>query len=131
VVGSSFGDTLTGNSLGNFFFGGAGADSLDGAGGNDTLIGGDGADTLIGGIGDDVLTGGDGIDYFHFQFGDGNDYITDFTIGVDKLVLLESSYTGFEPIFTAIGADYMMTAGTDTIIFAGLGSFDMNDLILI
>ncbi|MFC7540468.1 calcium-binding protein [Siccirubricoccus deserti] len=131
VVGSGFGDTLAGNSLGNFIFGGAGDDSLAGGGGNDTLLGSDGSDSLNGGVGDDVLTGGDGADYFYFQSGDGNDYITDFTIGVDKLVLSEASYAGFEPIFTALGSDYLMTVGTDTVIFAGLGSFDTNDIILI
>jgi len=53
LVGSTFGDTLTGD---------AGANRLDGGLGNDTLNGGEGDDVLIGGLGDDTLTGGGGID---------------------------------------------------------------------
>lgn len=37
VIGSAFGDTLTGNVDANFFDGGAGADAIDGAGGLDTV----------------------------------------------------------------------------------------------
>jgi Ca2+-binding RTX toxin-like protein len=45
VLGSIYGDSLTGNS---------GANLLEGAAGNDTLSGGGGADTLAGGVGDDT-----------------------------------------------------------------------------
>ncbi|MBA5249367.1 MAG: type I secretion C-terminal target domain-containing protein, partial [Gammaproteobacteria bacterium] len=86
-----------GNEVNNFKVGGSGADTLtgDGAnenifgeGGNDTLTGGGGNDTLIGGSGNDTLTGGVGSDTFDYNATtDGNDTITDFTIGSggDKL----------------------------------------------
>lgn len=55
-----------------------GADLIDGGAGNDTIWGGAGADTLTGGAGNDI---------FYFRFGDGDDVITDFTSGEDKIAL--------------------------------------------
>ena len=53
VIGSEYGDALTGDS---------GPNELKGLGGNDTLTGGGGADTLLGGVGNDTLQGGAGRD---------------------------------------------------------------------
>ncbi|WP_431285578.1 cellulase family glycosylhydrolase [Humitalea sp. 24SJ18S-53] len=53
LVGSGFGDVLSGDSLSN---------RLSGEAGNDTLNGGDGDDILVGGAGGDQLTGGAGVD---------------------------------------------------------------------
>ncbi len=81
--------------------GGDGDDLLLGMAGDDELNGGNGADTLYGYTGDDVLTGGAGKDIFLFEMYDnvlatgddaamdigiGNDTITDFEQGFDKLV---------------------------------------------
>ena len=57
VVGTDYGDTITGNSLDNLLDGGAGSDTILGGLGNDTLDGGGGGgttDTLDGGLGDDT-----------------------------------------------------------------------------
>jgi Ca2+-binding RTX toxin-like protein len=78
VIGSDFGDTMSGDGERNFFIGGGGGDTLTGRGGDDCLSGGriragdscgpsqvdagTGDDDLIGGAGDDLLTGGDGND---------------------------------------------------------------------
>ncbi|MFZ8340978.1 hypothetical protein ACO1LU_14445, partial [Staphylococcus aureus] len=79
--------------------GGNGNDFLYGEDGNDTLDGGNGSDTIRGGQGDDVLTGGtdSATDYFVFtnannatssaQLNFGNDIITDFQHGIDKIAL--------------------------------------------
>lgn len=67
VIGSQFGDTLSGNKAANVLKGLDGDDFLFGHGGDDTLIGGDGADWLDGGVGADLLDGGAGrdtVDYF-------------------------------------------------------------------
>ena len=45
LIGSAYGDTLTGDSENNTLTGGAGSDTLIGNGGADTLDGGDGSDT--------------------------------------------------------------------------------------
>ena len=65
--------------------------------GNDILDGGSGNDRLYGGSGDDILTGGAGADKFVFSMrgidgtsgNDGNDVITDFTLGTDKIILTD------------------------------------------
>ncbi|MEZ5840904.1 MAG: hypothetical protein R3D02_10950 [Hyphomicrobiales bacterium] len=62
VVGSSYGDNLTGDDQANTLTGGGGADRLVGGLGADKLYGGTGNDTLIGGEGGDELDGGSGID---------------------------------------------------------------------
>ena len=67
--------------------GNSGNNSLFGMPGNDTLLGGGGNDLLNGGFGTDTLTGGAGADVFQFEHGCGNDTITDFQSGVDKLDL--------------------------------------------
>ncbi len=74
VVGTPFGDTLTGNGLANFFGGGGGAD---------ILFGFDGIDRLIGEAGVDNLNGGDGLDYL--DGGSENDTINAVDNGRDEV----------------------------------------------
>ncbi|OYU34569.1 calcium-binding protein [Novosphingobium sp. PASSN1] len=62
VLGSGFGDKITGNRLANLLKGMAGDDLLDGGGGNDTLDGGAGTDRLDGGAGDDTYVITDALD---------------------------------------------------------------------
>ncbi len=64
-----------------------GDNRLEGSFGDDTLEGFAGDDTLIGAQGDDTLTGGKGADVFVFNadYHTGNDTITDFEEGVDRI----------------------------------------------
>jgi len=62
IVGSAFGDTLTGADAADTLFGGDGNDRLTGSGGTDTLHGDNGDDTLLGGGGNDSLDGDAGND---------------------------------------------------------------------
>ncbi len=78
---------LTGNTLANMLTGNDSDNFLYGLGGNDTLVGGGGSDTLRGGVGADTLTGGAGADLFVFENGGGNDKVTDFVSGTDKIDL--------------------------------------------
>jgi len=56
--------------------------------GNDRVTGSSGPDVIAGGPGDDVLTGGAGRDVFVLRRGEaGQDQITDFEIGTDRLLL--------------------------------------------
>ncbi|KUM23939.1 hypothetical protein AU467_32385 [Mesorhizobium loti] len=87
-------DVLYGNGGADIILGMAGNDTLFGQSGNDTLNGGDGNDRLVGGVGADTLTGGLGADTFYYgsaisdsPVGAGNDTITDFVHGVDKIDL--------------------------------------------
>jgi Ca2+-binding RTX toxin-like protein len=85
VVGSAYGDNITGSPSANRFDGGdgndtitgglSGPDSFFGDGGSDLLVGtdsndfmdgGDGEDTLVGGAGNDFLNGGNQIDLVNY-----------------------------------------------------------------
>jgi Ca2+-binding RTX toxin-like protein len=74
LIGTNFGDTMTGASGNDILsslrgddrlVGNGGADSLNGGLGNDTLLGGADADTLLGVHGNDQLEGGDGADLLY------------------------------------------------------------------
>ena len=65
-----------------------GAVTHPGTPGNDAVAGGPGPDTIAGGLGNDTLSGGAGPDTFLYAVGDGNDTVTDFERGVDRLVIL-------------------------------------------
>jgi Ca2+-binding RTX toxin-like protein len=93
---------------------GAGTDEVNAGGGNDLINGGlgadvlngnTGADRLIGGGGDDRMTGGAGADVFVFAGTYGDDRISDFQNGIDRLDLT--------------GAYRITDAGRDTLILQG------------
>lgn len=69
VIGSRFGDVISGNSVANTLIGGTGEDVLFGRGGLDQLLGGDGDDVLLPGADTaaDVINGGDGNDTVSYQ----------------------------------------------------------------
>ncbi len=78
---------LTGTSAANTINGGAYDDLIWGMAGNDTLRGYGGDDILSGGAGADVLTGGAGRDVFYIDASTGEDRITDFQDGQDRIAL--------------------------------------------
>ncbi|WP_166802429.1 Calx-beta domain-containing protein [Microvirga pakistanensis] len=71
IIGSGFGDALSGDDSGNSLDGGSSSasdhDLLLGRGGNDTLTGSGGDDTLEGGAGVDSLSGGQGFDFARYS----------------------------------------------------------------
>ena len=86
-------DTLYGNQDNDALNGDNGDDWMHGGQGNDTINGGAGNDTLTGGIGNDTLTGGVGSDTFRFEsLSGGNDTVTDFVAGTDKLQFVRSGF---------------------------------------
>lgn len=66
-------------------YGGAGNDTVNGEGGDDVIFGGAGKDRLIAGEGNDILTGGAGADTYWVGRGKGQDIVTDFDLGEDRL----------------------------------------------
>ena len=89
-------DMVTGANNNDYLIGGAGSDVLSGNKGNDTLIGDRGFDVLSGGEGDDFLQGdndtntlfgGAGADIFAIA-DNGNNTISDFELGIDKIQLI-------------------------------------------
>ena len=111
--------TVNATSSSDVIFGGSGNDSLFGGDGYDTLAGGAGNDYLDAGPGNDGLIGGAGNDIFAFtarQFG--NDTITDFTQGQDKIdlsVLHVADLTTLQP--------FMSQSGNGTVITLQYGSY--------
>jgi Ca2+-binding RTX toxin-like protein len=83
LVGSQFGDTLTGNNVRNFILGMAGNDTISGMGGNDDLQGQGGNDVIHGGNGNDRIDGDDGDDTL---YGDAGDDIVNGGSGTDTLI---------------------------------------------
>ena len=111
LKGSSKNDTLIGGKGADVLIGNSGSDSLSGGSGKDSLLGGVGADTLIGGKGNDTLTGGKGKDVFVYAKGDGNDTITDYTSGQDKIKITSGSISKT----TVNGKDVIFTVGSGSI----------------
>ncbi|MDZ4062731.1 MAG: hypothetical protein U1C75_16310, partial [Brevundimonas sp.] len=109
VVGSAYADQIIGS---------ANADTLEGRGGHDTLSGGGGADILIGGRGNDTLTGGAGADRIVFSTGDGEDVVTDFEVGQDRLVV--HGHTAYQEL-RQVGADTLVVlSGGDSLLLRGI-----------
>ncbi|NVO24328.1 hypothetical protein [Donghicola mangrovi] len=69
LIGTSYGDYLTGGSDDNIIYGEGGRDTLQGGLGNDTLYGGAGSDTFVytAGDGNDMYYGGAGNDWVDFS----------------------------------------------------------------
>ncbi|WP_241086968.1 type I secretion C-terminal target domain-containing protein [Candidatus Vondammii sp. HM_W22] len=87
IYGRGGSGVVAGDSEDNRMYGGAGDDFLSGGSGMDQLHGEDGNDKLYGGAGDDILQGDAGNDIFIYEGNDGDDIITDFTLGEDVLDL--------------------------------------------
>ena len=101
-------------------WGGGGNDKLVGGIGSDTIQGGAGNDTLIGSQGNDVLTGGAGADTFVFHAGGGSDNITDYQVGIDRLMIndaiLRQSVPGFYDIITETPTKAVLDFGNGNVI---------------
>jgi len=96
VMGTIYGDSLTGNDAANelrgeggsdWIWGNGGNDVVNGGSGDDAIAGGAGADDIIGGSGNDHMWGGTSADDFKFSNGWGNDWIWDFQSGSDQIDL--------------------------------------------
>ena len=92
-------DTLIGGNGNDVLRGGGGNDKLVGGNGSDTLQGGAGNDTLIGSQGNDLLNGGAGADTFVFHAGSGSDMITDYQVGIDRLMIDDAILRQSVPAF--------------------------------
>ncbi|MCV3273764.1 beta strand repeat-containing protein [Roseobacter sinensis] len=108
VIGSGDGDVIIGSDADNTLSGEDGDDLLNGQDGNDILIGGEGADT------------------FAFSGLFGNDTISDFESGVDRL-----DFSDFGPDFgpelavEAVDGGTLLTLGNNgSVLLAGVDSFD-------
>ncbi|MGZ0188763.1 MAG: calcium-binding protein, partial [Alphaproteobacteria bacterium] len=155
IIGTSLGDTLTGDGLANIFIGNAGADILDGGGDIDTVdysreIGGGGiranlltgaatdthgdADTLsnieriVATAKDDVITGNRASDSFN---GDAGDDVLRGANGDDVLdggdgIDVLSGLNGNDDLTGGAGADRLFGQGDNDILTGGAGRDRLN-----
>jgi Ca2+-binding RTX toxin-like protein len=148
VLGTIGGDTLNAGRTGQSYYinagagndtvtGGVGRDFLVGGGGNDVLNGSGGDDRFIGGGGNDTLTGGRGADTFIFTGAPGNDTITDFTSGTDKIDLSAYGITSAHVTTTTAGGNTTLSVDSNKdgtadfqIILTGVGAPASGDYIL-
>ncbi|MCW6050765.1 DUF4347 domain-containing protein [Lyngbya sp. CCAP 1446/10] len=149
VTGSPFNDNFTGTSGADTINGGDGNDTIntgsgnnliDGGAGNDTITGGAGNDTITGGTGNDTITGGTGSDIFSFAPIPGStlgqNLITDFTTGEDKLQL--DTALGFTSVAQVLAALQTTPAGLvlnlsdgGQILLNNVSALSANDIILV
>lgn len=85
VLGKTGDDSLIAGREDDTLEGDSGQDTLQAGKGNDSLDGGADNDRLFGSLGDDEMTGGTGDDLFVIHADSGNDTITDFTSGEDRI----------------------------------------------
>lgn len=134
--GGAGNDDMDGDDGNDSLLGEDGRDDIDGGRGNDVLDGGAGDDILDGGRGHDLLTGGAGADIFEFRRGDGNDRITDFTDGVDRIELDGFTARALTQILNGarqVGADVVLSLpsnGSITLADMQLSQLDRTDFLL-
>ena len=129
--GGTGNDTLRGSAGNDLLTDSDGTNKLIGDKGNDVMQGGTGKDTLNGGTGNDDMTGGAAKDTFLFENGFGNDVINDFTVGEDKIKLVNNSaITDFADLsanhLSEVAGDTLITDGGDTITIVGVGMADLS-----
>lgn len=119
LVGGFGNDTIAGEQGFDLLQGNYGSDKLTGGYGNDTLQGGHGADRLGGGPGNDVLTGGSSDlkrDVFVFQTGSGDDRITDFQDGVDRIEYTSGPTSFAQLALTQSGTGVLVEYGSLSVL---------------
>lgn len=107
-------DTLEGSAGNDDLFGQRGDDALEGGDGEDRLFGGKGDDFLSGGSGDDFFKGGRGADTFFFDPSNptlGDDFIDDFKIGTDRVLLSAEDILNSAPGIANADGDPAFSAG--------------------
>ncbi|WP_051206324.1 proprotein convertase P-domain-containing protein [Sporomusa ovata] len=120
AIGGAFNDTIVGNAADNLLAGGRGNDLLSGAAGSDILFGGKGNDTLTGGAaGDEFVIEKDA---------GGSDVITDFTVGVDKIVLAGFSGSAYSALtFTQEGTNTRIGLGNgQSVLLQNIAASNLN-----
>ena len=118
LTGGTGKDTVRGGGGNDRIYGASGNDYLEGGKGNDFISGGSGKDTLNGGAGNDTLTGGKGADVFVYAKSTGNDIVTDYTEGADKIYLSSGSvkgtyYSGDDFVFSIGNGSLTVKKGKD------------------
>ncbi|MDF1718327.1 MAG: hypothetical protein P1U75_16875, partial [Antarcticimicrobium sp.] len=127
LKGDAGSDILNGGSGADNLIGGGKNDDLYGGGGNDELSGSGGRDFLKGQKGDDTLTGGKGADTFFFKKGDGQDVITDFTVGADVIEIGKGANRIRQLDFEQVDEDVLVSFRNVEILVENILIEDLKD----
>jgi len=137
VVGSGFGDVLTGDATSNILYALGGDDVLYAVAGGDWLFGGDGNDFIYGGVGADLMDGGGGADVVRFDGAGLAFIIVDLKNGVtndnDRMMSIESVVAtnqsdilygddGGNVIYALAGNDRLVGGAGDDTLHGGSGA---------
>ncbi|GHG97756.1 hypothetical protein [Pseudodonghicola xiamenensis] len=126
IAGNDGDDRLWGEAGDDTLQGGAGRDRLIGGAGDDQLLGRAGRDWLQGGGGDDRLSGGGGRDRYVFAEDHGDDTITDFDPGQDR-IQLDISGLSFEDLkIEAMAEGALIDTGEGTILLEGVDAEELD-----
>lgn len=111
--------------------GSAAANRLDGQGGDDRLEGRAGDDTLIGGDGNDRLRGDGGRDRYEFDGEDGNDRITGFQNGLDRIQITEGARRFADLSIAQLGGNVVIDFEdtTVTLVRVNRSAIDASDFL--
>lgn len=137
VSGGADNDLLAGYAGDDTLLGDTGFDTLSGGAGNDSLDGGGRNDRLGGGKGDDTMTGGGGSDTFVIRrTGNGDDEVTDFQNGSDRVDISDLGVQNFNQLNNQFGAlsqttdgvlvDLEAAGGSGSILLGGMTLADMD-----
>lgn len=132
LIGGQGNDTLLGELGDDLLQGWNQNDRMNGGAGNDEMSGGAGNDTLNGNIGDDVYSGGAGADRFIFgEASFGNDVITDYQDGVDKIVVWNTLGNSMADLtITDLGTNALVEMGNGSVlVMGGGGLLEASDFI--
>lgn len=126
-------DTLKGGSGDDTLLGGSGQDDLRGGDGNDVLETSGKGDVLNGGRGDDTLTSGGGNDEFVFGIKAGDDVITDFADGNDKIDLSAYNLQNFNALNSSGALSNLSGDGViiDLSVIGGVGSITIEGALVV
>ena len=119
-------DRISGLGADDTVLSGGGNDVVAGGNGADRMDGGDGADTLNGGRGADTLIGGLGRDTFVLREGSGNDLVTDFQNGIDRILINTSDNRFADLTIIEVEAGVRIRSDDATILLRGADLSDIN-----
>lgn len=131
VRGGQGNDNVNGNLGNDTVYGDLGDDIVRGGADNDSVSAGDGNDVIYGDKGNDTLVGGEGVDTFYFLTIDhGNDVITDFVSGVDKLAFSSTLFNSAANVVAAFSGSNINDA-FGSVALTGVTSLTEADIIIV
>jgi Ca2+-binding RTX toxin-like protein len=127
-TGNTLNNVVEGNDAGNTLTAGAGNDTLNGRRGNDTLNGGTGNDTFVFSSG----CGADRVMDFDADPLGGQDLLDATGLGIYYSVAFDNAIQSGSLVITDLGADTLLTFGSDSIRLVGVGdpsTIDSSDFL--